>query len=116
MKTLIKLALTALITYGAWNAASAWVQYSKFKSAVSDLSQTGNELTTDQLHERVLALAAEYSIPLAEDAFTVSRTKLSHTVIDGSYTQSVNVLPWYAYSVPFTFHVDTFVIGTPPVK
>jgi len=111
MKALIKLAIAALITYGAWNAASAWLTFFRFKDAVTQASQVGEALTPDQLRDKVLALASQYSLPLDEDAVTVTRDQISHhTLIDGHYSQPIAVLPWYQYPYTFGWHVDTFVV------
>jgi hypothetical protein len=111
MKAIIRLAVAALIAYAGWNAANAWLTYQKFKDAVAQLSQYGGELSDAQLHDRIMAAAAEYSVPMAEDSFTLRRDpETRHTIIDGRYTQPISVLPWYAYPYTFTWHVDTFVI------
>ena len=111
MRSLISLAFAGFVTYAAWNAANAWMTYFRFKDAVTQASQSGSALTPEQLRERVLALASEYSVPLDEDAFTVTRNALTHhTEIDGRYRQPIAVLPWYQYPYTFTWHVDTFVL------
>ena len=110
MKGIIKLALTALVTYAAWNAANAWLTYFKFKDAVTEASQYGAEMSMDQLHERVMAIASQYGGPLGEEGFTIQRDVRRHTLIDGQYTQSISVLPWYARPFTFEWHVDTFVL------
>jgi len=111
MRSLISLALAGFITYAAWNVANAWMTYFRFKDAVTDASQSGSALTPEQLRQRVLALASEYSVPLDEDALTVTRNQQTHhTEIDGRYQQAIAVLPWYQYPYTFTWHVDTFVL------
>lgn len=110
MKALIRLALTALVTYAAWNAANAWLTYFKFKDAVTEASQYGAELSMDQLHERVMSIASEHGVPLDEEGFTIQRDVRHHTLIDGRYTQPINVLPWYSRPFVFEWHVDTFVL------
>lgn len=120
MKAIVKLALAALVTYAAWNAANAWLTYFKFKDGVTQASQFGAGLSEDELRAKILAVAEEHSIPITEDSFTIRRDSRKHTLIDGRYTQSINVLPWYAYPYTFEWHVDTFVItparsdGLPP--
>lgn len=108
MKALVKLAIAALVTYAAWNGANAWLTYVRFKDAVSELSQFSPGLSEDQLREKIIALAAEHSIGLAEDSVIVRRDgDRQHTLIDGSYTQTINVLPWYSRPFTFAWHTDT---------
>ena len=52
-------------------------------------------------------------MPLAEDGFTIRRTEESHTIVDGGYSQKVDLLPGYQYPWPFTVHVDVFTVKTP---
>jgi hypothetical protein len=114
MKQLIKLAIAALVTYAAWNGANAWLTYFRFRDAVSELSQFGGGLSEDQLRQRVLDTAAQHSIPLSEDDLTVRRDEdRVHTYIDGSYTQTINVLPWYSRPFTFAFHTDTMSVTAP---
>lgn len=110
MKQLIKLALAALITYAAWNAGNAWLTYVKFRDDVTQLTQYGGKLSDEELHGRILEVANQRSVPLTDDAFTIRRDERQHTYVDGRYTQSVNVLPWYAYPYTFEFHTDTFTL------
>ncbi len=112
MKSLISLAVAALVTYAAWNVANAWLTYVRFKDAVTQASQAGDALTPDQLRQKVLALAAQYSVPVDAESLTVARDRATHhTVIDGQYQQRLAVLPWYEYPYTFTWHVDTFVLA-----
>jgi len=109
MKALLKLALAALITYGAWNAGNAWLTFVKFRDDVEQLAQFGTKLSDDALRAKVFEAAAQRSVHLS-DSVTVRRDN-DHTFVDGSYTEPINVLPWYAYAYTFQFHVDTFTVG-----
>ena len=109
MKTIIKLALAALITYAAWNGANAWLTYFKFKDAVTELAQFGSKLSEEDLKGKVLQTASEYSVPLTEDDVKVRREN-SKTFVDASYTQPINVLPWYVYPYTFELHVDALTL------
>lgn len=114
MKALVKLAIAALVTYAAWNGANAWLTYFRFRDAVSELSQFSPGLSEDQLREKVIALGAEHSIALSEDSVKVRRADDGqHTYIDGSYTQTINLLPWYSREFTFEWHTDTLSL-TPP--
>ena len=113
MKGAIKLAVTALLAYACLNIAYAWMQYFKFKDGVREASQTGFELSIEDLYNRVLEIAEKNSVPLAQDGFTVRRDDKRHTFIDGSYTKDVSLLPIHAYPWTFTFHTDTMTV-TPP--
>ena len=108
MKSLIKLALAALVTYGAWNLGNAWLEYIRFKDDVTQLAQFGNKLSDDDLKDKVLATAAEHTVTFND--LSVRRENQA-TLVDGSYTQPVNLLPWYAYPWTCQVHVETLTMG-----
>jgi hypothetical protein len=113
MKTILKLAVFGLLVYACVNIAYAWMQYFEFKDGVRQASQTGFSLSDDELHNRVLEIAEQNSIPLAQDGFSVRRDDKIHTLIDGSYTKEISLLPIRAFPWTFTFHTDTMSV-TPP--
>jgi hypothetical protein len=110
-KLLVKLALVALIANAAWRLGSAYVTFYRFRDAVAETAQFGNQRSKAEILQRVLELASQNGIPLATDAVSVRRDDPNHTIIDGSYTQPVDVLPGYRYLCPFTWHLDVFTIG-----
>ena len=113
LKLLVKLALAALIANAAYRVGSAYLSYYRFTDAVAQTAQFGTDRSRAELQRRVLELASQYDVPLAEDGFTIRRTDESHTIVDGSYLQSVDLLPGYRYPWLFTVHVDVFTTRTP---
>ncbi len=109
IKLLIKLAVAGLIANAAWRLGSAYAGYYKFEDAVQQTTQYGPEKSDAELRDRILELAAQYDVPLAEDGFTIERQE-NHTVVDGGYATPIQLLPGFERAWPFTFHVDTFVI------
>jgi hypothetical protein len=110
-KLLLKLALVALIANAAWRVGSAYVTFYRFKDAVTETAQFGTQKSKAELRQRILELASEYDVPLAADAVSVRRDDRNHTVVDGSYTQPVDVLPGYRYLWPFVWHVDVVTLN-----
>ena len=107
IKLLLKLAIAALIANMAWHVMTAYMAYYKFKDAVQQTTQFGNDKTLDSLKRRVLQHASDYDLPIDENDFTIKRDSF-HTVTDGSYTRPIDLLPWYTRQWTFTFHIDTF--------
>ena len=113
LKLLIKLALAALIANAAYRLGTAYLSYYRFTDAVTQTAQFGPDRSQAEIRTRVLELASQYDVPLTEDGFTISRTDESHTIVDGSYIQKVDLLPGYQYPWPFTVHVDVFTVKAP---
>ena len=109
IKTLLKLAIVALVANAAWHAWGAYAAHFKFKDAVQEASQFGGDKSVDELRERVMYLAGQYDVPITESDFTITRHE-SDTIIDGAYTRPVEIAPGFVYQWPFTWHVDTFSV------
>ena len=109
MKFLFKLLIAALIANAAWHVMSAYMSYWKFKDAVAQTTQFGNDKSVATIKNRILQLATDYDLPVDDDDFTVTRSRESlHTIVDGSFTRDVELVPGYSRPWPFPFHVDTF--------
>ena len=109
IRLVIKLALAALIANAAWQVGSAYASHYKFIDAVQQTTQYGPERSDAELRTRILELAAQYDLPLAEDGFTIAHD-MNHTIVDGSLTRPIEIFPGYTRDWPFTFHTDTFVV------
>jgi hypothetical protein len=112
LKFLIKLAVAALIANATWRLASVYIQFYRFKDAVTEVAQFGREKTRADLERRIFDLASQYDVPLPEDGLTVQRDDRSHTLIDGTYVQPVDLLPGYRYPWSFEMHVDVLTLGS----
>ena len=109
MKFIVKLLIAALIANAAWHVMSAYASFWKFKDAVAQTAQFGNDKSVTMLKSRILQLATEYDLPVDDNSFTVTRSRESlHTVVDGSYTREIELVPGYSRLWPFPFHIDTF--------
>lgn len=112
IKTIVKLALVALIANATWQAVNAYWPHYKFEDAVRSTVQFRGDRTDTQLRARILELAANYDVPVGEEDIEIRRDE-AHTIVDAAYVRSVNLVPGYTYRMPFTLHVDTFSIDTP---
>lgn len=114
IKLVVKLALAALIANATWRIGSAYATHYRFTDAVQATTQFRGSKSDDQIRDRVLDLAQQYDLPLADDGLTVRKENNNHTVVDGAYTKPIDVVPGFTYRWPFKFHVDTFALG--PLK
>jgi len=107
IKLLLKLAVVGLVANAAWHVMIAYSSYYKFKDAVQQTTQFGNDKTVEVLKGRLMQLAADHDIPIEEENLKVHREE-KHTITDAAYTQPIDVLPWYTRRWSFSFHIDTF--------
>ena len=108
MKLLIKLLVAALVANAVWRLGLEYATHYKFADSVQQAALDGGQ-SDAELRQRVLALAAEYNVPLADDALMI-RTDNRHRVINGLYVKPIRVLPGYDRSWSFTLAVDGYVL------
>lgn len=113
IRFILRLAIAAFIVNATWRVGSAYMTYYRFTDTVTQTAQYSKGKSEEELRQRVLELAAEYDVPLGENAVTVRR-KSNHTFVDGSFTKPVDLLPGYRYPWPFRVNIDVFTIT--PVK
>ena len=113
LRLLLKLVIAALIANAVWRAGSAYLTFYRFKDAVTEAAQYSKVKSPDDLRQRILDLASDYGVQLAEGEVTV-RLQDNHTLIDASYTQGVDLFPGFRYQWPFSFNIDS--LGIIPIK
>jgi hypothetical protein len=96
MRTLIKLALVALLINASWQLFSVYWSHFKFVDAVQATTQFRGDKTEEQIRTRILELAGEFDLPISDENLTIQGNR-THTVVDSAYTRSVKLLPGYAY-------------------
>jgi hypothetical protein len=111
MKLLIKLVIAALIANALWRLGLEYTTHYRFSDSVQSAALDGSQ-SEAQLRQRVLELAAEYGVPLADEALTIS-TDNRHRVISGLYVKPITLLPGYDRSWSFTLAVDSYVLAPP---
>jgi hypothetical protein len=107
MRTLIKLALAALVIHATYQIGSAYWDHYQFTDAVQQVAQFGESEPMAEIKNRVMELAAERNLPIADDAITVTRAQ-RRIDVDGAYTREILLVP--GYKRPWTFTVDVVVI------
>ena len=109
VKTLLKLAIVALVANATWHLWGAYTAHFKFKDAVQSASQFSSDKSEDERRQRGVYLAGEYEVPVSESDFTITREE-NHTIIDGAYERAIELAPGFTYRWPFKWHVDTFSV------
>lgn len=107
MRTLIKLAIAALVIHAAYQVGSAYWDHYQFTDAVQQVAQFGESEPIPEIKKRVMELAAQRHLPISEDAIAVTRLQ-RRIDVDGVYTREILLAP--GYTRPWTFTVDVVVL------
>ena len=105
IKFILKLAVVVLLANAAWHVGSVYLAFYKFQDAVIGMVQYRGTKTDAEIRKRILDEAAQSDIPISDDSLMIRREG-NHTIVDGSYEQSADIVPGYAYTFPFTIHLD----------
>jgi hypothetical protein len=106
VRSIIKLALAALLANAAWRVGTAYLSYYRFTDAVQQLTHYRGDRTDAEIHDRVFMLASQYDIAVTDDTLSIEREE-NRTVVDGRYTKPIEFIPRVIYNWPFTVHIDT---------
>lgn len=108
MKTIIQLAIAALVLNAAFQTGRVYWNFYEFKDAIQQEALRGKEKTTSALHKRVVALASESGVPVKWEDVRISVAQ-QETTIDVKYDQPIPLAPGYSQIWPFAASVS----GTP---
>jgi hypothetical protein len=106
VKLVIKLVIAGLLVNAGWRVGAEYLNFYSFQDEVRNEAAYGDEA---ELRERVLEIAAERDLPLAEEDVAIRRDE-QHVIVEGAYVKPIAVLPGYAYPWPFRWTVDAFVV------
>jgi len=109
IKAVIRLAIVAVLANATWRVGTAYAKHYRFTDAVTQAAQFRGGKSDEEVHDRVVELAAAHDIPVTDRGLTIT-THENHTVVEGSYTRPIELIPGFKYEWPFRVHVDTFVM------
>ncbi len=108
IRTVVKLACVALIANATWHLFGAVAPHYKFKDRVQYAALYRGDSSDEELRERILSLAAQFELPVAQGDVVVTRNAERHTLVDIAYVRPVELAPGFTYPLPLTIHVDAF--------
>ena len=109
IRSIIKLALVAVLANAAWRVGNAYLGYYRFTDAVQQLAHYRGDKSDAEIHDRVFGLAAQYDITVTDETLTIEKNE-NRTIVDGSYTKPIEFLPTVVYDWPFKVHIDTPIV------
>ena len=105
IKFILKLAVVVLLANAAWHVGSTYLNHYRFEDKVMEKVQYRARKTDEELRKQIVELASQFDVPISEDDVTVQRQQ-THTIVDGSYDEDIDLLPGYSRTFSFTLHLD----------
>jgi hypothetical protein len=106
MKTIIKLAVTAVVLTVLFQATRAAIHHYVFVDALQEALLFAGNRTEDELVDRVMEIAFDHEIPLDVGNVSVRREPFL-VVVNANYTADINLLPGvYRRDWPFEASVS----------
>jgi hypothetical protein len=110
IRTLLKLAVVALLANAAWHLFGAYSPNYKLQDGIQYAAQNRGQMSDDTLKEKILEIAAQFDVPVSAADVSVSRED-SHTRVDLSYVRPVDLAPGFRYPWPLSIHVDVISLS-----
>jgi hypothetical protein len=111
MSTFLKLAFTALVLNGCFQAGrSAWTFY-QFEDSVQQAVLFSQNQTAPQVRARILSIADQYQVPLDPESVGVTYQG-TQARVTGAYTDKVKLVPG-VYVYDWTHALDLDIRRTP---
>lgn len=110
MKTLLKLAIAALLLHAAYRVGIAYWDHYQFQDDVQQLAQFAERESEDALRQRVLDLAAERDLPIGPEDIAITRAQRRIDIV-GGYSRDLLLAPKYARPWSFTIHVVVLTLN-----
>jgi hypothetical protein len=104
IKLLIKLAVAALVANALYRIGSEYLTFVRFRDDVR-ASAIYRAKTDDELNRRIMALAAEYDIPLVSRNVTIARAG-DRLTVNAAYHKPIEVVPQYPVQWPFDVSLE----------
>ena len=111
IRTLMKLAVVALVANAIWHLFGAYYPNYKFQDAIEYAAQNGADLSQEALRDKVVELAAQYDVPVTADQVAIARRN-THTTVDLSYKRPIELVPGFKPQWSFSIHVDVVILGS----
>jgi hypothetical protein len=112
IRTIVKLAVVALLANGMWHAFGVYAPHYRFKDATQYAAQFRGETSDAVLRDRIVGLAQQFEVPVDEDAIAVSHQG-QRTTVQVSYVRPLELVPGLKRPWPMSFTIDVLTLNTP---
>jgi hypothetical protein len=108
VKTLLKLAIAALILNATWRIGSEYLKDYELRDATHEAAMIEGQ-SEEQLRQRVVELAQKYDAPVS-DADVDITVDQRHVFVTLAYQKRIQVVPGYEYPWNFSWTADAYVL------
>ena len=108
IKTVIKLAVAALVVNACWRSANVVLRYSNFRDAVHEMVLFSMSKSEAEVQAGVLELAQRFEVPVQPENVSVHRSG-NRTTVNAVYTDQIELIPTKFY--PWEFKVNDEAIN-----
>lgn len=109
IRTVIKLAIVAVVVHAAVRIVPVYWNYFKFKDAVQETANFSSKRTEEEVRTRVHAITQRLDLPISLQDIRVRKSGET-TFVETQYTEQLEYFPGQKYPVEFKISVE----GVPP--
>lgn len=109
VRTVLKLAVVALVLHAVWRISPVYLDYVKFKDELTQTARLAGARGEGEIVARVMEVATAMELPIARDAVHVRKDR-DHTFIDATYTENLEFLPRVTYPWTIRISVDGWTV------
>lgn len=109
LRTIIRLALVALVVHAAVKTVPVFWSHVKFRDAVEEMAMFSAKRSEGEVLDRVMQIAERFDVPLARQAVRVRKAQ-GITFVDAAYTAQLEIFPNRYY--PWDFQIN--IQAVPP--
>ena len=104
LRTIIRLALVALVVHAGVKTLPVFWTHFKFRDAVQDMAMFSSKNSEREVADRVMEIASRMDVPLERDNLKVHRAQ-GVTYVDASYVGQLEYFPNRFYPWEFTLDI-----------
>ena len=105
LRTLLKLAVVALVANAAWHLFGAYSPNYRFQDSVQYAAQNRGQMSDEVLKDKIVELAGQFDVPVTANDVAITQQG-AHTLVDISYVRRIELAPSFTYPWNFSIHVD----------
>lgn len=112
VRTAINIILLAVAANATWHFYQAYAAHYKLRDAARAIAQNRGDKTDAQIHDEIMAAAADADVPVDPDALVVDHAGTA-TSVTARYNRPIDLVPSHPVEWSFSFRVDTFARQAP---